>query len=77
MVPRISSTTPVILCARSAEILLAMEEDTAEQINVTTVQMIIGIMYPVTSQKAKWDTAPINAVKVITKTLVPTAIFSS
>ena len=55
MAPRISSTTPVILCARSVEILLAMEEDTAEQINVTTVQIIIGIMYPVTSPKAKWD----------------------
>lgn len=68
--------TPVTRLSVSGLALLAKIAAILAHINVKTIHNIntgMSGMPPI----AKWETAPVNAVKVIMKTLVPTAVFNS
>ena len=74
--PSTTSTMPV---ARFSVLGCAILANTAAMRAHTSVKMTQSAH---TSQSgvppmAKWDTAPVRAVKVMIKTLVPTAVFSS
>lgn len=68
--------TPVTRLSVSGLALLAKIAAILAHINVKTIHNTntgMSGMPPI----AKWETAPVNAVKVIMKTLVPTAVFNS
>lgn len=74
--PRITSTAPVARLSVFGAALLANRAAILAHMKVNSTQS------PNTSQSGvppmvKWEIAPVSAVKVIIKTLVPTAVFSS
>ena len=74
--PRIARTIPVTRFRTFASALFANPADTCAPVNVAAIhRMSAGIsgLPPI----AICDTAPVNAVNVMMKTLVPTAVFSS
>ena len=74
--PNTTSTTPVARLSVLGEALLANLAAILAHSRVKTIhKTIIGILG--SPPIAKWDTAPVKAVKVMIKTLVPTAVFSS
>ena len=74
--PRITSTIPVTRFNVSADALLANLAAILAQIRVKTTQSTSNRISGIPPM-AKCDTAPVNAVKAIMNTLVPTAVFSS
>nr|DAV92084.1 MAG TPA: hypothetical protein [Caudoviricetes sp.] len=74
--PSTTSTTPVarlrvLGCAR-----LAKTAAIRAQMSVKTTHSA-HVSVSGNPPMAKWETAPVRAVKVMMKTLVPTAVFSS
>ena len=74
--PSTVSTTPVARFRVLAGALLAKRAAMRAQSRVKQTH-IIRTVQSGAPPMAKWETAPVSAVKVMINTLVPTAVFSS
>ena len=74
--PKITSTMPVARFKVLGSALLANTAAILAQIKVNKTHKI-RMVRSGAPPMPKWETAPVRAVKVIIKTLVPTAVLSS
>lgn len=75
-IPKMTRMTPVTRFNVFGVALFANTAAILAQSNVKITQRIHTVQSGI-PPIAKWDTAPVNAVNVIMKTLVPTAVFNS
>ena len=71
-----TSTAPVARFRVSGFALFAKSAATRAKTRVNTTHSAMTVKFGI-SPKEKWETAPVRAVNVIIKTLVPTAVLSS
>ena len=73
--PRTAKTIPVTRLSFRADVLLANTAETLAPIRVNNTQQMRAVISG-REPMAKWETAPVRALKVIINTLVPTAVLS-